>query len=206
MTLSVRYSFALAYAAEVHARQRRKGTEIPYVSHLLAVSGLVLEHGGTEDEAIAALLHDAVEDQGGLERLAEIREKFGERVASIVAGCTDDPNEKKAEWRPRKERYIAHLQDAESSVRLVSCADKTHNARAIVSDLRTLGDALFGRFNGGKEGTLWYYRSLAETFLKLGPARLAGELEQAVRAMSELAGTPENAMEGDRGSQKLVTV
>jgi len=206
MTLSVRYSFALAYAAEVHARQRRKGTEIPYVSHLLAVSGLVLEHGGTEEEAIAALLHDAVEDQGGLDRLSEIREKFGERVAKIVAGCTDDPNPNKAEWRLRKERYIAHLQDAEPSVLLVSCADKTHNARAIVSDLRVLGDSLFGRFNGGKEGTLWYYRALAEVFRKLGPARLAEELDQAVRAMSELAGIAANEMGADRGGQKLVTV
>ena len=205
MTLSVRYSFALAYAAEVHARQRRKGTEIPYVSHLLAVSGLVLEHGGTEDEAIAALLHDAVEDQGGLKRLAEIREKFGDRVANIVAGCTDDPNPEKADWRLRKERYIAHLADADPSVRLVSCADKTHNARAIVSDLRTLGDALFERFNGGKDGTLWYYRALAEVFRKLGPVRLAGELEQAVRAMSELAGLTMRVMGADRDGQQLVT-
>jgi len=190
MLLSVKYSFALAYAAEVHAHQKRKGTEIPYVSHLLAVGSLVLEHGGTENEAIAALLHDAGEDQGGLDRLAEISEKFGEEVAGIVAGCTDDVNEKKAEWRVRKERYLDHLPKATDSVRLVSCADKTHNARAIVSDLRMMGDAVFSRFNGGKEGTLWYYRALADVFLGLGPTRLAGELDSAVRAMHEIAGEP----------------
>jgi (p)ppGpp synthase/HD superfamily hydrolase len=190
MLLSLRYSFALAYAAEAHARQTRKGTEIPYVSHLLAVSGLVLEHGGTEDEAIAALLHDAVEDQGGLDRLAEIREKFGETVANIVAGCTDDPSGEKPEWRSRKERYLDHIPMATNSVRLVSCADKTHNARAIVSDLRMMGDAVFSRFNGGKEGTLWYYRALADVFLRLGPTRLAGELDSAVRAMHEIASEP----------------
>jgi (p)ppGpp synthase/HD superfamily hydrolase len=205
MLLSLRYSFALAYAAEAHAQQTRKGTDIPYISHLLAVSGLVLEHGGTEDEAIAALLHDAVEDQGGLERLAEIREKFGETVANIVAGCTDDPSGEKAEWRSRKERYIAHLPDADPSVLLVSCSDKTHNARAIVSDLRALGDALFERFRAGKEGTLWYYRSLADVFLRCGPARLAEELDRVVREMRELACGPVRDLRAGSESERLVT-
>jgi len=189
------FSEALTFASDLHATQTRKGTDIPYISHLMGVSSLVLEHGGNADEAIAALLHDAVEDQGhgyagGVEGLrAEIEARFGAAVREIVDGCTDsdtDP-EQKPPWRMRKETYLRHLESATESVRLVSCADKLHNARAIVSDLRVMGDALFDRFNGAKEGTLWYYRTLADVFLRLGPADLGRELDVSINEMALLA-------------------
>ena len=164
MNLSPRYEAALVMATQLHASQKRKGTYIPYVSHLLAVSSLVLEHGGSEDQAIAALLHDAVEDQGGLPTLDKIRDHFGDVVAKIVDHCTDAYEEPKPEWRVRKEEYIASIAKKPLDAALVSCADKLHNARAILNDLRTLGDELWGRFTGGEEGTLWYYQSLATAF------------------------------------------
>ena len=190
------FSDAMSFASDLHAMQTRKGTDIPYISHLIGVSSLVLEHGGNVDEAIAALLHDAVEDQGhhypgGADALrAEIKSRFGAAVLEIVDGCTDsdtDP-EQKPPWRARKGTYLHHLESATASVRLVSCADKLHNARAIVSDLRVLGDALFARFNGAKTGTLWYYRGLADVFLRLGPENLSRELDVAVKEMALLAG------------------
>jgi (p)ppGpp synthase/HD superfamily hydrolase len=162
--LSTRFDEALALAAELHRAQARKGTTIPYVSHLLTVASLVLEHGGTEDEAIAALLHDAVEDQGGAPTLARIDDLFGADVAAIVAGCTDADVTPKPPWRARKEAYVAHLAHASASVCLVSASDKLHNLRSIASDYETHGEALWGRFNGGREGTLWYYRELVEAF------------------------------------------
>ena len=134
-----RYGKALAYAAEKHAGQKRKGTRIPYISHPLAVASLVLEHGGGEDEVIAALLHDVAEDYGGQEALDEIREKFGMGVAAIVEGCTDTLESPKPKWRPRKEAYVEHLRGAHRSVRLVATADKLHNARAILRDYRSDG-------------------------------------------------------------------
>jgi len=153
--LTGRFDDALVFASRLHRAQRRKGTDIPYVSHLMAVSALVLEHGGNEDQAIAALLHDAAEDQGGATILEEIRGRFGEPVARIVADCTDAWEEPKPDWRPRKEAYIAKLPAKHASSLLVSLADKTHNARAILNDYRVLGDALWSRFNGGREGTFW---------------------------------------------------
>jgi (p)ppGpp synthase/HD superfamily hydrolase len=120
-----------------------------------------LEHGGSEDQAIAALLHDAPEDQGGAETLEEIRARFGNAVAEIVSDCTDSWVEPKPEWRPRKEAYLAKLLSKPKSSLLVSLAEKTHNAEAILFDYRVLGDALWGRFNGGAEGTRWYYQSIA---------------------------------------------
>lgn len=184
---------ALSFATRLHAAQRRKGTDIPYISHLIGVAGIVLEHGGSRDEAIAALLHDSIEDQAdsypdGADQLrADIRALFGQAVLDIVEGCTDADCVPKPPWRERKERYIAHLDQASPSVRFVSCADKLHNARAILSDFRVVGDALWGRFNAGKDGTLWYYRSLADTFERLGPARLAGELGRVVAEIEKLA-------------------
>ncbi len=138
-----RFEDALAYAARLHAGQRRKGTDIPYVSHLLAVASLAIENGADEDEAIAALLHDAVEDQGGRRRLHAIRRRYGARVAELVAGCTDADVTPKPPWRQRKVRYLEHLRTASPSVRLVSACDKLHNARAILADYRRLGDALW---------------------------------------------------------------
>ncbi|WP_119313948.1 HD domain-containing protein, partial [Calidithermus terrae] len=148
--LSERFKDALGLAFELHMGQRRKGTDVPYLAHLLAVSAIVLEHGGGEDEAIAALLHDAAEDQGGRETLERIRRRFGERVAAVVEGCTDAWEEPKPPWRGRKEAYLAHLPGADAATRLVSCADKLHNARAVLADYRRLGEGLWARFQGGR--------------------------------------------------------
>lgn len=183
-----RLAEAFTFAATAHAEQERKDTSIPYVSHLMAVSSLVLEYGGSEDEAIAGLLHDAVEDCGA-EYEAIIRAQFGEIVADIVMGCTDGtPDEagEKAPWRTRKEAYVTHLDHAAPNVRLVSCCDKLHNARAILRDYQQLGDALFGRFKGGKTGVLWYYRALSDSFTKLG-TRPAKELDAVVRELERVA-------------------
>ncbi|MDF3040657.1 MAG: metal dependent phosphohydrolase [Thermomicrobiales bacterium] len=157
-----RLANALGFATQLHATQKRKGSGVPYISHLLAVAAIVLEHGGTEDEAIAALLHDAVEDQGGQATLALIRDRYGDTVAAIVAGCTDTDEVHKPSWRPRKERYLAHFADAPPSVLLVVAADKLHNARSVLADYRELGDALWPRFTGNRDGTLWYYRAVAD--------------------------------------------
>jgi (p)ppGpp synthase/HD superfamily hydrolase len=184
--LTQRFEDALVYANRLHALQTRKGTGIPYLSHLLAVAGLVLENAGDEDEAIAALLHDAVEDQGGQETLSEIRRRFGNRVANIVEECTDADVIPKPPWRARKQAYLAHLRHASASARLVSSADKLHNARAILSDYRELGDDLWKRFNSSKEENLWYYRSLADLFLAMGPSRLAAELDRVVAEMEQM--------------------
>lgn len=188
LPISERFQDALVYAARLHAEQARKGSGVPYVAHLLSVAALAMEHGANEDEAIAALLHDAVEDQGGLPTLNEIRERFGERVAAIVEGCSDAFEQPKPPWKQRKESYIEHLKQADASVRLVSACDKLHNARSILSDLVTQGEDVFDRFRGEKEGTLWYYRSLAEVFKETGPANLANELDRVVAEIEKLAG------------------
>jgi (p)ppGpp synthase/HD superfamily hydrolase len=187
MALSPRYTDALALACELHRDQTRKGTPIPYLAHLLAVSALALEHGATEDEAIAALLHDAVEDQGGLPTEARIRTQFGDAVADIVMGCTDAVVIPKPPWRERKEQYIAHLAHASPSILLVSACDKLHNARAILGDYRTLGEALWPRFSGGRDGTLWYYRTLVAAFGARIPAALAIDLSLTVSTLDSLA-------------------
>ena len=186
--LTSRFQEALVYAAEIHATQRRKGTDIPYVSHLLAVASLVLEHGGDEDQAIAALLHDAVEDQGGQPRLDDIRDRFGEHVATMVEACTDGLDGQKAPWRERKEAYLTHLKGTPIEARLISCADKLHNARSILHDFRQYGDSLWSRFKGGKDGSLWYYEALVIEFLERGPERLAQQLAETVSQLREEAG------------------
>lgn len=188
--LSDRFTQAVTLAAQLHASQLRKGTQIPYISHLLGVTSLVLEQGGNEDEAMAAMLHDAVEDQGGIATLEKIRTLFGENVAAIVEGCTDSYTKPKPPWKDRKEKYIQHLTTASASVLLVSNADKLHNARAILRDLRTEGDSLWERFKGGKTGTLWYYRSLATAFCQLNPSPLADELNRVVGEIERIAETP----------------
>ena len=185
--LSQRFEDALIYAAKLHAQQIRKGSMVPYISHLMAVAGIVLEYGGNEDEAIAALLHDSIEDQGGDIVRQEIRRRFGERVAETVDGCTDTDVQPKPPWRERKEAYIAHIRDALSSVRLVSVADKLHNAQTILKDYRSVGDAIWERFKGGKEGTLWYYRSLVTEFRATGPSPLVDELDRVVKEIERLA-------------------
>jgi GTP pyrophosphokinase len=192
MPLSARFEDALVFAARLHAAQVRKGTSIPYVSHLLGVASIALEHGATEDEAIAALLHDSVEDAD--EDPAAVREEIGRRfggaVLEIVDGCTDADQKPKPPWRARKETYLAHLPEAPASIRLVSASDKLYNARAILADYRAVGEALWGRFNGGRDGTLWYYRALADTFLRVGPERLAGDLQRVVGEIERLAKQP----------------
>lgn len=185
--LSQRYADALQLAWRLHARQVRKGTTIPYVSHLIAVSSIALEHGANEDEAIAALLHDAVEDQGGRPTLDMIRERFGADVADIVEGCTDAYVEPKPPWRARKEAYLAHLAGATPSVRLVSASDKLHNARSILTDLQVHGPALWGRFTGGRDGSLWYYRGLVQAFEAHGRTPLIDELGRTVLAIEAAA-------------------
>ncbi|HWI25763.1 MAG TPA: HD domain-containing protein [Stellaceae bacterium] len=182
MILSRRYDDALIYASGLHREQMRKGTQIPYVSHLLAVSSLVIEHGGDEDQAIAGLLDDAAEDQGGEATLREIRSRFGEEVAKIVSDCTDAWTEPKPPWRARKEAYIAILPRKDKRSLLVSLADKTHNARAILMDYRLLGDELWSRFNGGRDGTIWYYTELAAIFKMAVPGLLSRELDDTVTA------------------------
>jgi len=184
---SSRSEEALLYAARVHALQFRKGTATPYIVHLLAVAAIVGESGGIEDEVIAALLHDAVEDQGGLARLADIRARFGEAVAAIVWGCTDAIIVPKPPWRARKERYVAHLADAAPEALRVSSADKLHNARAILADLRVIGAPLWDRFTGGQAGTLWYYRALVDAFMARGGGPIVEELDRVVTAIEQVA-------------------
>lgn len=169
--LTDRFDDALAYASRIHRDQRRKGTDIPYISHLLGTAAIALENGADEDQAIAALLHDAVEDQGGAARLADIRARFGDRVAEIVDHCTDTDIEPKPPWRARKEAYVVSLAHKPADLLAVSLADKTHNAGAIVADLAAVGDAVWGRFKGGRDGSLWYYQSLVTAFR----AHIAGD-------------------------------
>ena len=147
-----------------------------------------MEHGADEDETIAALLHDAVEDQGGAETRSDIQQRFGERVAFIVDGCSDCEGTPKPPWRERKERYIAHVRTAHESIRLVSACDKLHNARALLVDYRSIGDRIFERFNGGKQGTLWYYRSLVEAYREGGSSILVEELDRVVSELESLTG------------------
>jgi (p)ppGpp synthase/HD superfamily hydrolase len=176
------------FAADLHSAQTRKGSGAPYLSHLLAVAAIVMEHGGDEDEVIAALLHDAIEDQGGDVARQEVRRQFGERVTQIVDECTDTDVQPKPPWRQRKEDYLAHLPHASASARLVSAADKLHNSRSIVSDYRQLGDEVWQRFKGGRDGTLWYYRELVRTYRQAGTSPLVEELALVVEAMHQQAG------------------
>jgi len=178
--LSTRFEQALVYATQLHATQIRKGGDIPYVSHLLSVAALVLEDGGDEDEAIAGLLHDAVEDGGSAEIREAILVKFGERVVSIVDGCTESCTIPKPPWRDRKLRYIEQMRHASPSVLRVSMADKLHNARSILADRDREGDAVWDKFKGGKAGTLWFYRCLLEIYQQGGSNFLVSEIERIV--------------------------
>lgn len=190
MNLSSRFTEALVYAAQLHAAQTRKVSGAPYVSHLLRVCGIALEFGADEDEAIAALLHDAIEDQGGPATREEIRRRFGDRVVEIVDGCTDTDQKPKPPWRQRKEAYLAHLRDASPSVRLVSASDKLDNARSLLASCRELGDAVWQRFTGGRDGTLWYYQSVVAVLQSFGPHPLVEELHLAVAELERLAHRP----------------
>lgn len=190
MDLSDRFKDALWRATDLHSNQRRKGSGIPYIAHLLGVASLVLEYGGNEDEVIAALLHDAVEDQGGKETRQLIADVYGENVAQIVDGCTDADTLPKPPWRERKEAYIAHITSASASVLLVSACDKLYNARSILADYRTMGDEIWERFKGGKkDGTLWYYQALVTEFKKTGNHPVFDELDRTVHELLDLVQT-----------------
>lgn len=199
--ITSRYVDAVNYARIAHAAQVRKGTQIPYLHHLLAVSSLVLEYEGTEDQAIAALLHDVLEDCGAA-HLATLRVEFGDEVARIVEDCTDgsaeskkdaaDLESRRADWRVRKLQYLEHLAHASENTLLVSACDKLHNARAIVGDLENpnVGFGVFERFTGGVAGTLQYYQSLAEVFRdrQAGPARVFAEVVDHMHELAERLG------------------
>ena len=191
---TARFEAAMVYAHQVHQNQRRKGTGIPYIAHVLGVAALAIEYGATEDEAIAALLHDAAEDGGGEATLAEIRARFGDTVGDIVLGCSDslveDP-EDKLPWRERKENYLAHLENASPSVCLVSAADKLHNVRSIMRDYREHGDEVWERFQGRRDGTLWYYETVADTLLRRYHTQLARDLQDEVDALLVLVNETE---------------
>lgn len=183
--LTHRFEQALLYASAVHGGQKRKGTSIPYLAHLLGAASVALELGADEDQAIAALLHDAVENQGGKARLDDIRARFGDRVAEIVSHCTDADVYPKPAWRERKQRYLEALGGKPHDALLVSLSDKIHNAEAILNDLRFHGHGVWGRFTGGKDGSLWYYRALSDTFEQLLPGSGAGRLGRAVDALHD---------------------
>jgi (p)ppGpp synthase/HD superfamily hydrolase len=186
--LSAKFEKALVCATRAHGGQLRKKTKIPYAAHILGVAAIALEYGATEQEAIAALLHDAVEDAGGAKRLKDIERRFGKTVARIVAGCTDTDQMPKPPWLQRKKAYVDHVRHAPTSVKLVSASDKLHNARAILADYRREGDKLWSRFNGGKEGTLWYYRALVRGFREEKRIRpLVQELDRVVSQLEAIA-------------------
>ncbi|WP_300974487.1 HD domain-containing protein [Sphingomonas sp. LHG3406-1] len=186
--LTRRFEEALLYASAVHGGQKRKGTSVPYIAHLLGVTAIALELGADEDQAVAALLHDAVEDQGGQGRLDDIRNRFGERVAHIVQSCTDADVQPKPPWRERKETYISALPYKQADALLVSLADKIHNAEAILADVIAHGPKVWDRFKGGEEGTKWYYRELTHAFCESLPGPGADRLQRASAAMQAATG------------------
>jgi (p)ppGpp synthase/HD superfamily hydrolase len=185
--LGTRFNEAFLFAAEKHASQTRKKTDVPYISHLMSVASLVLEAGGGEDEGVAALLHDVVEDCGGHPVLEEIRRRFGDRVATIVEGCTDAYTIPKPPWKQRKLDYLEVLRRADEDVRLVSAADKLHNVRSILADYRREGDSVWERFSGRRDGTLWYYRAVLDVLRQGKANRLVDELERVVTELETLA-------------------
>lgn len=185
--LSPQFDRALLYAVDKHRNQLRKDGQVPYVAHLLGVCALVLEHGGDEDQAIVALLHDAPEDQGGTETLEEIRGLFGDDVADMVNGCTEKLELGKREWRTRKTLHLDHMRQLPRRTLLVVLADKVHNGRAILADISKVGLDVFQQFGGKLEGTLWYYRQMADLFGEFHHGALSRELERVVREMEQTA-------------------
>ena len=188
--LTKRFDHAVKFARKAHKNQVRKGTQIPYISHLLGVTSIVLEMGGNEDEAIAALLHDVVEDCGGQPMLARVREEFGDDVARIVWANSDTDEKPKPPWRARKQAYLDSLPQKQRDELLISLADKLHNARATLLDYRRIGDEIWPRFKEGRDGQLWYYDELVRHFTAraddLGPS-CAAKLDDFVRTIDELS-------------------
>jgi (p)ppGpp synthase/HD superfamily hydrolase len=199
--LGPRFLRAFDFAAEKHAGQTRIASTIPYIAHLMGVASLVLEAGGDEDLAIAALLHDVVEDCGGAPMLKEVGRRFGKRVAKIVDECTDADTYPKPPWRERKEKYLRRLKKADADTRLVSAADKLNNVRSILSDYRASGESIWARFNGGRTGTLWYYRVLLDEFLRYKLNRITRDFELTVNELEALAGTAASSPVLQTGSE-----
>ena len=183
MQLSPQFEKALTYATRIHGGQLRKKTRIPYIAHILGVAAIAMEYGANETEAIAALLHDAVEDCGGAKRLRDIERKFGKDVARIVEGCTDTDQTPNPAWLERKMAYVAHVRRAPMPTKLVSASDKLHNVRAILMDYRKEGERLWSRFNRGKQGALWYYRALVSAF---NGKRIQPLVQELGRTVTEL--------------------
>lgn len=181
--LTSRFDEAFRYAHAVHATQTRKGTQSPYIGHLMGVASIVLDDGGSEDEAIGGLLHDAAEDHGGRERLADIRTRFGDAVARIVEDCTDSWETPKRPWLERKQDYIQHARALPPSSLRVSAADKVHNSYAILRDLRNTGEQVWTRFHAGADDVMSYYESLVRAYREAGGGRLVDELERIVRGI-----------------------
>jgi GTP pyrophosphokinase len=206
---SQRFLDAVTAALTMHAAHVRKSTTIPYASHLLGSCSIALDYGANEDEAIAALLHDAIEDVHFEPRARDAVARFGPEVLRIVEACSDATTSQKPPWRQRKERYVAHLREADRSTLLVSASDKLHNARAILADVRRLGEPVWARFNAGKEGQVWYYRALVNAF-RANPAHhpdLVDELDRTVmeiekQALGHLGSSHRNMPEAPRSSRR----
>ncbi|NQT15543.1 MAG: HD domain-containing protein [Planctomycetes bacterium] len=204
MKLSDRFSRALAYTNELHADHQRKVSGDPYISHLLRVAGIALEYGASEDEAIAALLHDAVEDQGGDKTRQEISRLFGKRVVEIIDGCTDTDQVPKPPWRERKEAYLSRLGTASGSVRLVSASDKLDNVRSILISHRIQGESVWDKFSGGRDGLRWYHRSVVETLKRAGVTPLVDELDRVVSELERTIARETGKRTGAKGKKKSV--
>src|SRR6266404_5399948 len=187
MRLSKKFEKALVYATHIHGGQLRKKTRIPYIAHILGVTAIAMEYGANETEAIAALLHDAVEDCGGAKRLRDIQGKFGKAVARIVDGCTDTDQVPKPPWLKRKRAYVEHVRHAPTPTKLVSASDKLHNVRAILMDYRQEGEKLWSRFAGGKQGALWYYRTLVDAFRGKRIRPLVQEIDRTLTELELLS-------------------
>ncbi len=187
-TLTSRFDDAFSYAHEIHHADTRKGHSAPYIGHLMGVSSIVLDDGGSEDEAIGALLHDAAEDHGGRERLDDIRTRFGDAVAKIVEDCTDSWDTPKRPWMDRKREYVEHARALDASSLRVSSADKVHNAYAILRDLRNSGEAVWERFNAPADDVVAYYESLVKAFRHAGGGRLVDELDRIVKGIQREMG------------------
>lgn len=186
LKLGPRFGQAFEMASRLHAKQKRKGTQIPYLGHLMGVAAIVIDDGGTEAEAVAALLHDAAEDQGGEKTLAEIRSAFGARVARMVADLSDTFEKPKPPWPARKQRYLKHLESVGPSVLRISMADKLHNARAILLDHAAVGEKVWERFTASRAESIWYYRSLAKVYARRAPGPLATEFSSTAKRLSRL--------------------
>lgn len=188
MPYTDRFVDAFALAEGLHRKQHRKGSDVPYITHLMAVAALVGEYSGDEDQVIAALLHDAVEDQGGRATLEQIRERFGETVARYVVGCTDAHTEPKPPWLERKTAFLTALRSAEPAVKLIVAADKLHNVRTLINDYHGVGEVLWDRFTGKRAGTLWYYREALNALNDGWDHPILREYREAVDRMEAMCG------------------